>query len=396
MNKPRLKTISIADLKVGMYVHAIIEQKGTMLIKSQGKVSHENIIKHLRSKGVKRLTIDLDKQFVPVTSHESPQEVKTTKGAVVSLNGELKRALGLHQKGKKIQQRLQMAVEKGLPFDRQIPREFTQEMVGSINRNPDALLCLTKIREKDDYLLEHSLNVAILLANFAKFTGMSDKDVEDIAFSGFLHDIGKIKTPDKILHKPGRLTEKEMDIMKLHVQHGVETLVEMGIDNTCIRTVSEHHERLDGLGYPKGLKGEDISHNGRMLAIADMYDALTADRCYKAGMTAQKALKILLSETPSRIDKELIQQFIKCMGVYPVGSLVMLNNERIAVVLGKNEKSPLNPTVKVFYSVKGQHYLEPKDIDLASEANIKIVKAVIASDYKIDFNQFFTRAVLPN
>ena len=182
--------------------------------------------------------------------------------------------------------------------------------------------------------------------------------------------------------------------MKKHVQFGVEALEEVNLNAALIRTVSEHHERLDGGGYPAGTASNGISHAGRMLAIADMYDALTADRCYKAGMPSQRAFQILISESPHKLDKGLVQQFIKCMGVYPVGSLVLLSNDKLAMVLAQND-SPLTPKVKQFYSTKGGHYITPKDVDLEADTRITIVKAVRASDYKINFNEFFNQSIAP-
>lgn len=401
MTENSLKTITIDELKPGMYVQEITEQTGQLKVKSKGRVTKKAIVASLRDKGVKKLVIDLSKEFevaheddtVPVTV--APEAEDEPGSANVSLQDELTRAKKLHAKGKHIQKHLLQAVKKGLPFDNTIPREFSHNLVESIDRNPDALLCLTKIREKDDYLLEHSLNVAILLANFGRHMGLDTAQVEDLAFAGFLHDIGKIQIPDEILHKPGKLTDAEMSVMKGHVKHGVDVLIETDMDKTLVRTVSEHHERLDGLGYPLGKAGNDISRTGRMLAIADMYDALTADRVYKAGMPSQKAFSILMADSPHKLDKELVQQFIKCMGVYPVGSLVLLSNERLAMVM-EHTDSPLAPVVKVFYSVRNQHFLEPKDINLSSESTLRVVKAALGSDYRIDVNAFFARSVAPH
>ena len=394
-----IKKITIDQLIPGMFVHQILEQKGTLSVKSQGRVTSNDLVNTLKKQGVKTLAIDTEKAFKIGDSASSsivkdylasPNEA--AKPHLVTLEKELTRASKLHEQGKAIQKLLLENVQKETPFDASIPKAFSNKLVESVDRNPDALLCLTKIREKDDYLLEHSLNVAILLANFGKFLGMSDEEVQDLSYAGFLHDLGKIKIPDEILHKPGRLTDSEMDIMKGHVKYGVDYLKETDIAPPLIQAISEHHERLDGLGYPAGTKGNDISQAGRMLAIADMYDALTADRVYKAGMSSQKAFSILMSDAPDRLDKLLVQQFIKCLGVYPVGSLVLLSNERLAMVL-EQKGSPLTPVVKVFYSVRNSHYLTPKDIDLSVDKTVSITKAVIASDYKIDVNAFFERSV---
>ncbi|MFZ8199744.1 HD-GYP domain-containing protein [Alteromonas portus] len=395
-----IKKITIDQLVPGMFVHQILEQKGVLTVTSQGRVTSVDVVKTLKKRGVKTLAIDTEKAFT-VEAPSSPVSVEKPHGSSyeqpvnskkVSLENELARAAKLHEQGKAIQKLLLANVQKETPFDASIPKAFSNKLVESVDRNPDALLCLTKIREKDDYLLEHSLNVAILLANFGKFLGMSDEEVQDLSYAGFLHDLGKIKIPDEILHKPGRLTDSEMEIMKGHVNYGVEYLKDTDLASPLIQAISEHHERLDGLGYPAGTKGEDISQAGRMLAIADMYDALTADRVYKAGMSSQKAFSILMSDAPARLDQSLVQKFIKCLGVYPVGSLVLLSNERLAMVL-EQKASPLTPLVKVFYSVRNSHYLTPKDIDLSVDKTVSIEKAVIASDYKIDVNGFFERSV---
>ena len=394
-----IKKITIDKLIPGMFVHQILEQKGTLTVKSQGRVISNDVVNVLKKQGVKTLAIDTEKAFDPnknstsSTDNSKPNNSnKAEKAKKVSLENELTRASKLHEQGKAIQKLLLASVQKEMAFDASIPKSFSNKLVESVDRNPDALLCLTKIREKDDYLLEHSLNVAVLLANFGKFLGMSEEEVQDLSYAGFLHDLGKIKIPDEILHKPGRLTDSEMDIMKGHVKHGVDYLKETDIAQPLIQAISEHHERLDGLGYPAGTKGGDISQAGRMLAIADMYDALTADRVYKAGMSSQRAFSILMNDAPTRLDKSLVQQFIKCLGVYPVGSLVLLSNERLAMVLEQKD-SPLTPLVKVFYSVRNSHYLTPKDIDLSIDKTVSITKAVIASDYKIDVNAFFERSV---
>ena len=405
MTSKSFEKIGINELVPGMFVESIAEQKGNLKVASRGKVTNKSIVNSLKKRGVLAVIVDPSKQFMPDQSQTDaePNEASpsTSKDPgepaqkkQVSFDQEVSIANKLHKKGKSIQKALLKSVAKGLTLNVAVSEEFSNNLVGSIDRNPNALLCLTKIREKDDYLLEHSLNVAILLANFAKYIGLEEEIVQELALTGFLHDIGKIKIPDSILHKPGRLTDQEMNIMRDHVVFGIEALEEMDISKRMIRTISEHHERLDGYGYPEGARGDEISDYGRMISIVDVYDALTADRCYKAGMSSQKALQILLKDTPSKYDRQLVQKFIKCIGVYPVGSLVKLTDATIAMVVRHNEAAPLKPLVKVFYSVEGSHYLAPEDIDLAiSNTKLAVESAVLASDYKIDFNTFFDEKI---
>lgn len=395
------KEISIDELKPGMYVQGIVEQRGKMKIKSQGKVTKQAVIDQLRQKGILKLLVDPSKEFKPEEALEEPspdQEPEEPTEDVeedeekVAFDEELAVAKKLHDQGKAEQGKMLKAIAKGLPVDLKIPKEFSEQLVGSIDRNPNALMCLSKIREKDSYLLEHSLNVAILLANFAKYLDMEEEEVQELALAGFLHDVGKIKIPDDILHKPGRLTDPEMNIMRDHVYHGICTLEEMGLPEHIIRTMSEHHERLDGYGYPEGLRGDEISLYGRMIAIVDTYDAITADRVYKAGMPSQKALKILMGDSPKMYDLELVQKFVKCVGIYPVGSLVQLSNEHIGMVTKQNESSPLKPRVKVFYSARNSNYLPIKNVDL-STSQMKVTKGVMPSDFGINFNRFFQEQI---
>ncbi|MCV2403428.1 HD-GYP domain-containing protein [Marinomonas sp. C2222] len=403
MSTSDIRTISINQLKPGMYVHDIIKQRGKMQIKSRGKVKNLDIVQQLKKKGILQLKIDLSKAFDPETGElinankaqqADESTIKKTITKHINFDVELTRAAKLHEQGKTIQREMLDNIANDLPVNIDIPKEFSDNLVGSIDRNPNALMCLSKIREKDSYLMEHSLNVAILLANFAKFLDLPKEEVEELALTGFLHDIGKIKVPDNILHKPGRLTDNEMTVMRKHVIWGTKTLNKMEMPERIIRTMGEHHERLDGGGYQQGKSEDEISKFGRMIAIVDTYDAITADRCYKAGMPSKKALKILLEDSPSKYDLELVRQFIKCIGVYPVGSLVRLNNQQVAMVVSQNSKSPLLPAVKIFYSLRSKIFITPRNVNLAAKnEELEIESEVLASDLGMDFNRFFNENI---
>jgi len=393
-----LKTFDIDDVEEGMFVDSIAKQQGKFKITSRGRVTSLAAISQLKKKGILSVVVDMSKQLKPkVVEQEEPETPpeEPEHNIEVTFEEELEVATKLHAKGKHLQKTMLESVGKNLPVDIAIPEAFTNNLVSSIDRNPNALMCMTKIREKDTYLLEHSLNVAILLANFGTHVGLDEEQIQELALSGFLHDIGKIKIPDEILHKPGRLTDQEMTVMKDHVYYGTKVLIEMGIPDSIVETIVQHHERLDGYGYPDGLRGDEITQFGRMIAIVDTYDAITADRCYKVGMSSKKALQILMQDAPEKYDEGLVKQFVQCIGIFPVGSLVKLNNEKIAMVLKQHPVQATNPVVKVFYSIRGNHYLQPKEVDLATSSNgLKIVDAVIASDFKLDFNKYFNESIV--
>ena len=253
----------------------------------------------------------------------------------------------------------------------------------------DALHCVSALRNKDEYLLEHSVNVATLLVTFGKFLGLPSDTLKNMAIGGIIHDVGKIKVDDKVLHKQGKLTAEEFEHMKLHQVYAEQIISEVsGISQISRDVCLMHHEKLDGKGYPNGLKGDEIPLHGRMSCIVDIYDALTANRCYKDGMSSADAFKVLLTLTPFHLDKDLVYQFINCVGMYPVGAIVELNDGKIGIVWTSNISEPLKPEVKCFYSRKYKRFIDVKFIDL-KDKRYKIEKAIAPCDLEIDPTQFF-------
>ena len=398
----QMKVIPVAELKVGMYVESVHRQKGDLKVKTQGKVTTDKAIEFLKSKGIVSLVIDPDRSDLPedpqqetpsTTQNElSPEKRKIT----VSMEDELTQASALYEEAKHIQKKLLHSIKAGLPVNFAPIKDVSDRFVASLDRNPNALLCMTHLREKDAYLLEHSLNVGILMGAFAQYLELDEEVVSELALAGTLHDIGKIEIPDGILLKPGRLTDDEMTIMKGHVIKGLEVLRKMdGVTERLFNVVAQHHERLDGTGYPMGLGEDDINIYGRMIAIVDAYDAMTADRCYKKGMPPNQALKIILQCSESELDRALVNKFIKYLGVHPVGSLVKLSSEKLSLVTEHNEDNPLSPKVKTFYSLRSNHFVAPKDVNLADKhCREKITGAVRAEDIKINYKKFFAEQIV--
>jgi len=230
----------------------------------------------------------------------------------------------------------------------------------------------------------------MLLANFGRFLELERPILRELTIGGLLHDTGKIMIPDAVLHKPAKLSDDEFTLMKSHVTHSIALLRDAkGITDIMMTVAACHHERLDGRGYPHGLAAERLDLYARMSTIVDVYDALTANRCYKPGMPATAAFRILLQGAGSQFDEDLVRKFIKCMGIHPVGSLVKLQSGKLAIVVERNEQAPLQPKVKVIYSTIGQHHLEVKLLDLSrSGANEGIESAVDPKAYGIDLRRY--------
>jgi putative nucleotidyltransferase with HDIG domain len=214
-----------------------------------------------------------------------------------------------------------------------------KDCVHSILRNPDALLWMSKIRSQDEYTAEHCLNVCILAIAFGRHLGMSEADLEKLGLCGLLHDVGKMRVQPEVLHKPASLNEKELAAMRAHATHGRNLLMSSpGIPNSTIDVAYSHHEKVDGSGYPRGLKSSGISELAKIISIVDAYDAMTADRCYSPSIPSTEALKIIFKDRGTHFDDRLALEFIKSVGLYPPGTLVELVNGLIGIVFETNTK----------------------------------------------------------
>ena len=245
-------------------------------------------------------------------------------------------------------------------------RPIVTRITDSILRNPGTLVSLCRIREADTCTFQHSVSVCALLVMFCHYLKLDGDIVREAGMGGLLHDIGKMRVPDHILNKPGKLSPAEFEVMKGHVALGLETLRQTpGISDLVLQVAGEHHERFTGGGYPNQRKGEEISPLGRMASIVDVYDALTSIRVYHKSIEPAEALRHLYQWSPDFFDEELVQHFIQAIGIYPVGSLVRLASGRLAVVIDQNEGGPLRPMVRVVYDLSRNRAMAPVDVDLS-------------------------------
>lgn len=396
--------IAINHLKPGMYVLSITSKKSSVSIKSEGYINTEDSINKLKRSGIVSVTIDpsRDKNNKQVDS-EVPEdaclsaeddEAEYDTGPNVSFEKEMKTASKLYEDAKGLQRKILTAITKNKEIDMDAVQESTDAIVDSIFRNQDALSCMSRLRIKDEYLVEHSLNVSILMTIFAKHLKMEREIIEQLALGAFLHDIGKIKVPSEVLNKPGRLTDEEFEIIKGHVMLGVAVLKETdGFPENVLDMVQDHHERLNGKGYPNQISADDLGIHSRMIAIVDSYDAMTAERVYKSGMNPITAFKNLIKDSPYGYDEELVEQFVACLGVYPVGTLVKLNSGKLGIISKLNKNKPLQPFVRVFYNTRLNQAIAMEEIDLSqAKANDHIDCCIKEEDYNINLLAFFKMA----
>jgi putative nucleotidyltransferase with HDIG domain len=379
-----IKKVKVEQLKPGVFVHDF--NCGWLhhpFLTDRTKLKTDKQIQKVVGYGIRDLYIDTDKGVdvddAP-TQREADHEIQsefhqlnapaTGPSDRSGFKTELIRAKRLISEAKLTTQKLMQDVRLGKRMEMNQVEHTVDEMTDSILRNKDALVSLLRIKQVDEYTYVHSISVSALCISFAQGLDFEAAQIKQIGIGGLLHDIGKMKVPLDILNKPGPLSEKEFQIMKRHVKDGEATLQQYpNLDRSCTCVTSHHHERLDGTGYPEGLKGEQISLFGQIAAIVDIYDALSSERCYKNALPPTEALKKLYEWSQSYLNRELVEKFVAHLGIYPIGSLVRLENSLLAVVVAHGRKNLLHPVVRAVYDVKKAMRLEPFDIVLNGQIN---------------------------
>jgi HD-GYP domain-containing protein (c-di-GMP phosphodiesterase class II) len=244
--------------------------------------------------------------------------------------------------------------------------EAVSVVTESVLRNPDAMLLFSKLREKGHYTESHALDCAIYMVAFGRFLEMSREDILLLGYLGLLQDIGKTKLPTPLIEKPGRLTRIEYQIAQKHVEYSAEILrATPGLPHRLADLATLHHERLDGSGYPRRLKGNEIGLIGSIAAIVDTFDALTSRRPYAAPVSPSEALKTLYRARGTLFDTYLVEQFIRCIGIFPLGSVVELNGGEVGIVIAQNRARRLQPRVMVIEDAAGDPVRPQKLIDIS-------------------------------
>jgi len=379
-----IQAVAVEHLSEGLFIIELESPQGRMRVTQSGRVSSRKLIDKIKANGIETVWVDFERSdlshYVPGFNKHNPKPSKTT-----SLEVELKSAESILLKSKDLLNKAINNLYQGRNIDITPIADLSESIVNSIRCNPDAIQCVAALRQKDAYLLEHSLNVAFLMVSFGRHLGLDLQVLKQLAIGGLLHDVGKTQVNLEVLNKPARLTTEEFEHMKLHQVLSEPVLDSIpGLSEMSRQVSLLHHEKLDGSGYPKGLAGDEISLVGRMSAIVDIYDALTATRCYKKSISPTAAFKILKSMTPHQLDSNLLYEFIRNVGVYPVGSLVELSDGRAGLVWESNETSFLKPIIKCFYSVKLGHYIEVDMVNLSESQGLTIERGLSSRKGNID------------
>ena len=345
------KKIAVDELQIGMYVSELDRDwLGTPFLMQGFTIQTREDI-YTVQEYCSYVWIDEVKQtYVPAEERAVDEAKKRKKNYInkVSASDEHRQALGVFREARRITKSLLDEARLGASVNTEAAKSTVNECVQSILRNPDALTWMSKMRNEDEYTAEHCLNVCILAISFGRHLGYEEEALQHIGLCGLLHDVGKMKIPPEILNKPDRLTDKEFKMIKAHTVHGRNLLMTApGSYHGVVDVAYSHHERLDGNGYPRGLKASGISEFSRVVAIADAYDAMTAKRVYEDARSSTDALKEIFDNRGTQFDERLAEQFLEMVGLYPPGSIVEMTNGCVGIVLTTNHKYRHLPKVLV-------------------------------------------------
>ena len=374
------KRIGIDELRTGMQIEQLDRSwLETPFLRHKMTITSRDQIAQLKACGVRTLVVTVTAEDItetpapetditkdPVlTAPESPAAAPQT----VPVQEELPTARQVYQAAKNIVQQAMHDTRLGRALNMEAVNRVVSSMTESVLRNPDALTSLSRLKQFDEYTFYHSVNTSVLAMSLARHLKFDRTTLHQVGVGTLLHDIGKTKVPPEILNKPGRFEAHEMEIMKQHVLRGVEVLsTTTGLGDTYLRPALEHHERVDGTGYPYGRVRTELSHIGMMAAVVDIYDAITSDRCYHKGKVAHDALQFLYRlSLEGHLDGTLVQQFIQVVGVHPVGSIVQLNTGETAIVKEVHHHTPMEPLVLIVKSAGNTRLSAPRELDLAAQ-----------------------------
>nr|WP_324259821.1 HD-GYP domain-containing protein [Cellvibrio fontiphilus] len=377
-----LKRIAVKDIKLGMF---ICEFCGSWMEhpfwKTRFLLDDEKDLQAIMGSGIKELWIDVSQgaDVGSTASAKTEAEVARETEALlleannavvaekVSLDDEIRTAAKLCAKAKEAVIEMFSDARMGKAIKVEQARALVEEISSSVLRQPHALISLARLKNADEYTYMHSVAVCALMIALARQLALDEEMVREAGFAGLLHDLGKVGIPNKVLNKPGKLTDSEFSVVKSHPEVGARILMEnYDVSPLVLDVCLHHHEKVDGTGYPHGLKGENISLFAKMGAVCDVYDAITSNRPYKKGWAPADSIRKMAEWSKGHFDEAVFQAFVKTVGIYPTGSLVRLESGRLAVVVEQNERSLLNPKVKIFFSAKTKMPILQETLDLAA------------------------------
>lgn len=404
------RKVDTKDLQIGMYVSELDRSWLETPFLFQGfKITSQGDINEL-ARWCKFVYIDEDRsEYQRPAAPSSKQieaaavklsEVKYEKPASkVAIEEEITQARKVKEAAEQQVSLMLIQARAGQALDADRASEVVANIVESLVRNPDAMLLLGSIKSHQQEAEAHAINTCILALTLGRFMKFSQKMVEELGLAALLHDVGEVKIPVEVV-RDGPKTPQEMELMKSHTRLGVELLSNTpGIPESAIDVALSHHEQVDGKGYPRGMAGNSLTIFAKIVGIVDVYDKLTRGKGEK-GISSTEALRYLYLYRDKLFDAKLTEAFIKCLGIYPVGSLVELASGEVGIVISSQPGEHLYPRLMLVRSPEKRPYQPPRMISLArfartDEEQKYAIRQVLPPDaYGVDMRSYLLNEAL--
>ena len=364
-----MRLISINILKEGMVIGRTIWNEAGHPLLQEGVVVSERMIKRLNELNVRYLYIDDQISNGIKVTETVPLDIRSK--TVSKISDSFKSLKGLKSN------------EMTYVLDKQSKElnSVVEQLLNAVLQNKEILTVLTDAYLYDEYLYNHSYQVTLYSLSIAKELGYSEKELRIIGMGAILHDVGKMQVSHAITTKPGRLTDEEFEEMKLHTRYGFDILRSLhSVSLIVAHCAFQHHERIDGSGYPRGLMDYEIHPYAKIIGVADVFDAVTSNRVYRAKMQPAQGIAILEAGAGTIYDARVVEALKRTVVHYPNGTVVKLSDGRRGVVAKQNIKNPLDPSIRIF-EVEGQIISPTYEIKLSQQKNVKI--NLIETDYTV-------------
>ena len=403
------RKLEISDLEKGMFVSELDRPWIETSFLFQGfRITNQAELDKL-AETCEYVLVDVDKSKVPITkgivvASEPKMELnfkRKPKPYVKSFEDEYEVAKTIYTESLTRVSKMFEDVRLGKNIIMTEVTDTVAPLADSIFRNPDTLTLFSNINAENEDLKTHSINTCVLSLTLARHLGFDRAKMYELGVAALLHDIGETQIADEILHKRGNLSTEEQNILQTHCGLGASMLSEVnGIPHSAISVAQHHHERANRSGYPDQLGGDNIGLFTKIISVIDVYDTLTTGLSNQPPITCSDALKHMYDWRTDIFDATIIEQFIQCLGIYPIGSAVELNTGDQGIIISISEKNRLSPSVMLIRNEKHQSYVPPRIVNIAllnqaadddESTSLEITKVISPEMFDMDLKNFILR-----
>lgn len=377
------KTVRVYDLMPGMVIAQNIYSKSLELLIEKNTTLTNELIQRLDNWRVNQVAIVSGDEKAAAPAPPAPQlthltAASETTAVAKQYSTDLRQGEAIRRESMAITHQIIDNVQSERSINRGMTRSIIDKMIGETVGNQRILTTLLSVKNFDNYLFNHLLNVSALAIVTGQCLELTQKEIYFLGEAALLHDIGMTVVPQEIWNKPEPLTEAERFQIQKHPIHAADLLEKMAdVEPDIRRAVYQHHEREDGSGYPKGLTGERICLFAKIIAITDCYDAMVNPRRYRSGKLPLHAMRELLQLSATQLNREIMKTFVSQMSLYPIGSVVRLNTRETGIVVTANERAPMRPTLKVMRDASGRILATPLYLDLRKAKKVFITDNIV-------------------